>query len=159
MSETKYCPMCEADRSFRREVVREEYEVRGEKIALEVPRLICQMCAESMIDEDFGDPTLKLYAEYRRRHKLLTPDQIRGIRERYALSQSAFATLLGTSPATLARYEGGSVQDKAYDHLLRACDNPEYMSDLLNREGAGLSELQRRNVTEALGRIRQAAAV
>jgi len=149
--------MCEADRVFRRETVREEYEVRGEKIALDVPRLFCSTCGESVIDPAFGDPTLKLYAEYRKRHNLLSPEQIRDIRQKYALSQDAFATLLGTSPATLARYEGGSLQDKAYDQLLRACDSPVYMADLVDREAARLSELQRRNVTAALDRVRQTA--
>ena len=150
--------MCETDRPFRRKTVREEYEVRGEKIALDVPRLLCSSCGESIIDPAFGDPTLRLYAEYRKRHNLLTPEQIHGIRQKYALSQEAFATLLGASPATLARYEGGSLQDKAYDHLLRACDHPAYMADLFEREGSGLSELQRRNVALALDRLRHAGA-
>jgi len=148
-----YCPMCETERTFRAEARREEYDVRGEKIALDVPRRICQKCGEAEIDEAFGDPTLKLYAEYRRRHGLLTPDQIRTIREKYALSQAALAALLGTSPATLARYEGGSIQDKAYDQLLRACENPDFMSDLLQRDGHQLSPRQRQNAESALRRI------
>jgi putative zinc finger/helix-turn-helix YgiT family protein len=159
MNKTIYCPMCEEERAARAETVREEYELRGEKIALDVPRLICLTCGELVIDEAYGDPTLRLYAEYRRRHNLLTPDQIRGIRDKYDLSQEAFAILLGTSPATLARYEGGSVQEKAYDQLLRACYNPVVVAELLEREGPALSDLQRRNVTAALNRVRQTAAL
>ena len=128
----------------------EEYDVRGEKIALEIPRLICSVCGESIIEESFGDPTQHLYAEYRRRHNLLTPDQIRGIREMYNLSQESLATLIGTSPATLARYEGGSIQDKAYDQLLRACQNPAFMADLVRREGHRLSARQRSDMEDAL---------
>lgn len=80
MNETMCCPMCEADRACRRQIVREEYEVRGEKISLDVPRLFCAACGESVIDPAFGDPTLKLYAEYRARHNLLDsvePDSAR----------------------------------------------------------------------------------
>ena len=153
-----YCPMCEEDRAARAQTVREEYEVRGEKIGLDVPRLFCPACGESVIDESFGDPTLSLYAEYRRRHGLLTPDQIRAIREKYALSQDAFATLLGASPATLARYEGGSIQDKAYDQLLRACEFPPVMRDLIRREGENLSPKQRRDVDAALATLAQTSA-
>jgi len=145
-----YCPMCETERQFRAETRREEYELRGEKFTLEVPRVVCLTCGEAEIDDSFGDPTLKLYAEYRRRHGLLTPEQIRSIREKYELSQDAFAILLGTSPATLARYEGGSLQDKAYDQLLRACQNPSFISDLLRREGGGLTFRQLEQVNRAL---------
>src|SRR5438477_12375145 len=115
MNQKLYCPMCEADREFRREMSHEEYEMRGEKIAIDMPRLVCLICGESLIDEAFGDPIIALYAEYPRRHGLLSPTQIRAVREKYSLSQDAFATLLGASPVTLARYEGGSLQDKACD--------------------------------------------
>jgi YgiT-type zinc finger domain-containing protein len=73
MTKTIYCPVREEDREARAETVREEYDVRGEKISLDVPRLFCPTCGELVIDESFGDPTLALYAEYRRRDGLLTP--------------------------------------------------------------------------------------
>jgi putative zinc finger/helix-turn-helix YgiT family protein len=151
--------MCETQRAFRRETRREEYEVRDERIALDVPRLICATCGEAEVDDGFGDPTLAVYREYRRRHGLLSPDEIRTIREKYDLSQVSFATLLGTSPATLARYEGGSLQDKAYDQLLRACENPDYVADLVRREGHRLSDRQRRDVEAVLRRLRPSTAL
>ncbi len=152
MTRTAYCPICEKDRQVTPRSSREEYTVRGEKISLDVPRLICGQCGEAMIDDAFGDPVLKVYAEYRRRHGLLTPEQIRGVREKYSLSQDAFATLLGTSPATFARYEGGSIQDKAYDQLIRACVHPAVIGDLVEREGHRLSPRQLQAVTHALSR-------
>jgi putative zinc finger/helix-turn-helix YgiT family protein len=146
--------MCETEREMQPRTVREEYKVRSETIAIDVPRLSCPACGESLVDEAFGDPTLHVYAEYRRRHGLLSPEQIRGIREKYDLSQDAFASLLGTSPATLARYEGGSLQDKAYDHLIRACANPEFVADLVSRESQQLSPRQLQSVQAALSRLR-----
>ena len=154
MNRTVYCPMCEAEREMNPRTVREEYKVRGEMIAIDVPRLSCAACGESLVDEAFGDPTLHVYAEYRRRHGLLSPEQIRGIREKYDLSQDAFGSLLGASPATLARYEGGSLQDKAYDHLIRACENPAFVADLVSREGQQLSQRQLQSVQAALSRLR-----
>ena len=154
MNRAVYRPMCEAERETRPVTVREEYKVRGETIAIDVPRLTCGACGESLVDEAFGDPTLHVYAEYRRRHGLLSPEQIRAIREKYDLSQDGLAALLGTSPATLARYEGGSLQDKAYDHLIRACENPAFVADLVAREGHQLSPRQSLNVQAALKRLR-----
>jgi putative zinc finger/helix-turn-helix YgiT family protein len=154
MNRTAYCSMCEADREVRAGTVREEYKVRGETIAVDVPRLTCGTCGESPVDDAFGDPTLHVYAEYRRRHGLLSPEQIRAIRGKYDLSQDAFATLLGTSPATLARYEGGSLQDKAYDHLIRACDNPTFVADLVARESQHLSPGPSSRLLRCPGRTR-----
>jgi len=151
--------MCEGERDVRPVISSEEYEVRGEKIRLDVPRLVCQTCNEQMVDESFGDVTLHLYAEYRCRHNLLTSEQIRGTREKYRLSQESLATLLGTSPATLARYETGSIQDKAYDQLLRACDNPVFMADLLAREGRNLSPRQRQNAMTAVESLKASVAL
>ncbi len=159
MNETMYCPMCEADRACRREMREEDYVVRGETVTLAVPRLICLTCGEAEVEESFGEPVVRVYEEYRRRHRLLAPAQIRAIRDKYDLSQDAFAALLGTSPATLARYEGGSLQDKAYDHLLRACDNPDFVADLVDREGHELSPRQLQGAQAALARLRPPQAM
>jgi DNA-binding transcriptional regulator YiaG len=55
---------------------------------------------------------------YRRAHKLLTSDQIRGIRG--GLSQLRFAQEIGAGPASVKRWELGLVQDRSSDKLIRA---------------------------------------
>jgi putative zinc finger/helix-turn-helix YgiT family protein len=149
MNKKIYCPMCEEDREARAQSVREEYEVRGEKITLDVPRLFCSTCGESVIDEAFGDPTLHLYDEYRRRHGLLSPERIRQIREKYGLSRESFAVVCGMSPATLYRYESGSLQDDVHDSLIFLCDDPATMDRLVHHRQAKLSELQRNRFERA----------
>ncbi len=62
-----YCLMCECNRTMIPETRREEYEMHGEKVAIDVPRLICQVCGEANIDEDFGDLMIRLREEYHRR--------------------------------------------------------------------------------------------
>ena len=154
MNETIYCPMCEEERPFRGQTVSEDYNVRGEKFILEIPRLFCSVCGESVIDEAFGDPTLHLYAEYRRRHGLLTPDRIQKIRERYGFSRETFAAVLGMSPATLYRYEGGALQDEVQDSLIFVCEIPETMKRLVERRRDRLSQLQYRRFEQAFEVLR-----
>lgn len=51
---------------------------------------------------------------------LLTPDEIRTIRERLGLSQAAFERLLGVGPKTVVRWERGTVfQNRSTDALIR----------------------------------------
>lgn len=59
-------------------------------------------------------------AIYRKRHGLLSADEIRAIRQRYALTQASLAGLLRLGANTVSRWESGrNVQTAAMDMLLR----------------------------------------
>ena len=59
-------------------------------------------------------------ANYRRKHGLLSANEIRAIRERFGLTQAEFARLLRLGANTLSRWESGrNVQTEAMDTLLR----------------------------------------
>lgn len=148
MEKTLYCPKCEEDRMFRFSNREESYDVRGETVSVSVPTWTCAVCGELVADEAFGDPLEKAFDAYRQRHGLLSPAEIKTIREKWGLSQVSFAALMGMSQATINRYELGSVQQQKEDELIRACASAERMRDLLQRQGHLLSERQR-NVAEA----------
>ena len=81
----------------RDEVVtkKETYDVCGEAIEVDAQVLICEECGEEFYYEEFDNATLiQAYNEYRRKHKLLFPEEIKKIREQYGLSQRSFAKLL-----------------------------------------------------------------
>lgn len=153
MERTMYCPNCECERAFRPENRQEGYDVRGETVKLEVPAWICAECGESVVDEAYGDPAERAFDAYRERRGLLSAAEIRRIREQWSLSQVAFATLLGMSPATINRYEQGSLQQEKEDELLRGCDRTEFMRDLLRRRGSLLSVRQRQAAEATLGQL------
>ncbi|MCC7408526.1 MAG: DUF4065 domain-containing protein [Phycisphaeraceae bacterium] len=150
MGMTMFCPRCEVDRDCQREVRQETYDVRGEKIALDVPAWVCPVCGESMVEASFGDPIEKVYEAYRKKHGLLTSEEIAGIRERWGLSQVAFASLLGMSQATINRYERGSLQQQKEDELIRAFGDAGHMRDALPRRGHLLTRRQRKAIEDAL---------
>jgi putative zinc finger/helix-turn-helix YgiT family protein len=152
MERTIYCPSCECDRVFRSDERVHEYDVRGEKVSVTVPQWVCAECAESIVDESFGDPVARAFDAYREKHGLLAAPEIQRIREQWGLSQVAFATLLGMSPATINRYEQGSLQQEKEDELIRACDKAEFMQDLLRRRGSLLSQRQRQTAEAKLGK-------
>ena len=137
------CSACECERPVRREVRAQEFSVRGEAIALEIPVLVCTTCGGVEVDPAFGDPAAHALDAYRRKRGLLLPAEITRIREQWGLSQVALATLLGMSPATINRYELGALQQEKEDVLLRACENPSVVRGLLDHRGGLLSERQR----------------
>lgn len=151
----KFCPVCAEDRQFRHDTQQVEYTVRGEPVELAVPVFVCPVCGTEQVDSDaVSDPVALAFDVYRERHGLLSPEKIKAIRKRYGLSQKSFAALLGMSEATINRYEGGSVQEATHDNAIRACEDAEYMNDLLIRRGYVLSGTQREHLSEVLSSSR-----
>lgn len=153
MEKLIYCPKCEAERNCRGETRQESYDVRGEKVTVTVPVWVCPTCKDTIVDEAFGDPVEKAYDAYRKSHGLLPAAEIKRIREQWRLSQASFAALLGMSQATINRYEQGALQQDKEDELIRACDDPQHMQDVLARRGHLLTQRQRKAVEEALGQV------
>lgn len=156
MAKALYCPDCEEERSFDLEDRQQEFDVRNEKIVLTVPVWTCSVCGETIVDENFGDPTEKAYDAYRENHGLLKPAEIQEIRTKWNLSQAALAALLGMSQATINRYEQGSLQQEKEDEIIRACASSDRMADLLHRRGHVLTDRQRTSTEAAIEGARPA---
>jgi len=81
----------------------------------------CPKCHEIVLRfQDARRLSEDAIAIYRRKHGLLSADQIRAIRERFKVTQAEFAQLLRLGGNTLSRWESGrNVQTEAMDTLLR----------------------------------------
>lgn len=78
----------------------------------------------------------------------MTPEEIKGIRAQYGLTQKSFATLLGIGTASMVRYEQGAQPSKANANLIRAARHPEFMAECLQRDGDLIPERQRKRAME-----------
>jgi putative zinc finger/helix-turn-helix YgiT family protein len=137
----------------------ETFPVRGEDIEVETEVAVCPECGEDLSIEELDILALeKAFAEYRLRHGLLSPEEIRQIRERYGLSQRAFALVLGWGEITVHRYEAGSLQDPAHDTQLRMAADPSNITLLLSTNGSRLTARQRARLEAALAGQENAAA-
>lgn len=128
------CPNCGTDMAERRGTLR--LPVNGEEIAVpSAAHLHCAKCGEVVLrfqeSKRLHEDAIALY---RRSHGLLSADEIRGIRERFNLTQADLAHLLRLGANTVSRWEAGrNVQTAAMDILLRMIrDLPgsiEYLRD------------------------------
>ena len=126
-----FCPNCEEYTGVTFRVEKEVYNVRGEPIEIEAEVAICQKCGSKIFDEERDSRNLeKAYSHYREVHNLLSPDEIRTIREKYGLSQRALSRILGWGEITIHRYENGAVQDNVHNNLLHFIEDPENMQKL-----------------------------
>lgn len=90
-----YCEVCGREVETKIITRKEVFNVCREDIEVDAKVMVCAECGEELFNEELDSATLiNAYNEYRRRHKLLLPEEIRRIRGQYGLSQRSFAKLL-----------------------------------------------------------------
>ena len=150
----KYCEECGREVETKIVTKKEHYDVCGEKVEVSAQILVCSDCGEEFYCEELDSTTLiNAYNEYRRRHKLLFPEEIKKIREQYGLSQRSFAKLLNWGDKTVHRYENGSIQDKVHNSLLLFLREPENMRTYLLENEIMLEERQKIKLLDTIDRL------
>lgn len=150
----KYCENC--DKEVRASVVEREevFPVCGENTEVIARVLVCSECGEEIFCEEFDSQTLiDAYNAYRLKHKLLLPEEIKGIREQYGLSQRSFAKLLNWGDKTIYRYEGGSIQDRAHNSMLLFLREPGNMRTYLADNEVDLDERQKNKILDSVDEL------
>ena len=115
---TAICPRCEgpATTSIEDNTV----EFGDLEIAITLPVRACPDCEIQFVDHVGARIETEAIYHY---HGLLTPWQIRAIRERRKLSRTAFAEITGLGEATIKRWETGAVaQNRSNDRYLQLLD-------------------------------------
>lgn len=98
-----------------------EQEFRGELFHVHSPAMVCTKCGWTSVSLGQADALRRATAdEYRRRHKLLTSEDIKAARQRLGMTQREFASFLGVGEASVKRWETWLVQDRSNDELIRA---------------------------------------
>lgn len=152
----KYCEECGKEVETKIITKKEAYDVCGETIEVDAQVLVCVECGEEFYSEELDNATLvRAYNEYRRKHKLLLPEEIKKIREQYGLSQRGFAKLLNWGDKTICRYENGSIQDKAHNSLLLFFRDPENMRMYLTENEVSLGERQKAKLLATVEHLEQ----
>ena len=114
------CPACGKQMVEKRGTLR--LPVNGEEIPVPAAaHLGCPKCGEVVLRfQDAKRLHQDAIAIYRKKHGLLSADEIRAIRERFELTQADLTGLLRLGANTVSRWESGrNVQTASMDMLLR----------------------------------------
>jgi len=129
----------------------ETYPVKGESITIEANVTYCDVCGEQIWDQELDDENLvKAFRIYREKHNLLQPEDIKNTREKYGLTQMAFAQILGLGDKTIARYEAGSIQDASPNTLIHLSKYPNVFKDMVEINKVRIPEALYQSVLERL---------
>jgi putative zinc finger/helix-turn-helix YgiT family protein len=131
------CPRCGATMVERRSSLK--VPVNGEEVSVSSAlHRRCPNCDEVVLR--FSDARRlqgDAIAVYRKKHGLLSADEIRALRERFGLTQGELARLLHLGANTISRWESGrNVQTEAMEMLLRLLRDLPGSLDYLRRHAA-----------------------
>ena len=130
----------------------EEYIIKGKKVVITALKAKCPCCGEYMENDDITESNLQsAYTTYRQEEKLLSPDEIKKIRKKYGATQVAFSIILGVGDKTIARYEGGALQDAAPNNLIVLMKNRENFIKLWQLNKSKLDPKENEAIESALG--------
>ncbi len=150
-----YCPSCDKITEMKIENINEDINVKGEKINITSEVAVCNDCQEQVFSEEHETKNLDLaYSIYRRKHNLLSSQEIINIREKYSLSQRSLASLLEWGEITINRYENGAIQDPAHNEVLNFIVDPKNMKELFEKNGQFLNNIAREQLKNKLEELK-----
>jgi putative zinc finger/helix-turn-helix YgiT family protein len=99
-------------------------EIKGEIVEIIAPAFVCTNCQAPLMDDTQMSIARRITAdEYRKKHHLLTSEEIIKFRTILGMSQTAFAHYLKVGEASIKRWETYFVQEDAQDeHMRLKCD-------------------------------------
>lgn len=117
------CLNCNRDK-FEEKNCRFTPEIKGEEVEVIVPAMVCAHCHNPLMDDEQMSELRKRAADaYRKKHALLTSEEIVNFRNSFGMSQAAFANYLKVGEASIKRWETYFVQDVSQDeHIRLKCD-------------------------------------
>lgn len=147
-----YCPICKKETIFNIEVVETNDPVLGVPVKSHYHVCTCSVCGcEIQIPKFNNQDEKEAFEGYKRIKGMVSGEEIRKLREKYGLSSSSFASLLGLGEKTLIRYENGDIQTKEIDTLLHLMENEQIFLYLYNQKKESLTSFQQEKVNRALG--------
>lgn len=142
-----FCNTCNELVSATAVVQPHPHKIKDEIIYLTEANYFCPICGEKfMLFKDAEENEKKAYQIYRQRKGLLSPDEIKHIRQKYGMSQTAFAKVLGLGEKTITRYENGYLPDLAPNNLIRLVDNVDSFLILWNRVKHEFTDAEQRKI-------------
>lgn len=147
---TNICPNCEKETKIKTATRVESIDVRGETIEVSGQYFQCTECGVEFESTQGPDALEEAYREYRRRHEMLQPEDIRKWRKIYGITQKELSALLGWGGATLSRYENGALQDETHEKMLRMAMEPHNLLNLIKETGHAFIPEKRERLIQQL---------
>lgn len=154
-SEQLYCDNCDSLVEYEIIEKKEVYNLRGDLIEINSYVAKCKRCNSELFEPYLENENLKqLYRKYAKKHNLVLPEDIKSMREKYDVSQTLFAIILGIGEATIERYESGSLPSKSISNLIKSAENPLFFSRMLENNKSKLTKTDYERIKKNIEEIK-----
>lgn len=154
-SEQLYCDNCDSLVEYEIIEKKEVYNLRGDLIEINSYVAKCKTCNSELFEPYLENENLKqLYRKYAKKHNLILPEDIKSMREKYDVSQTLFAIILGIGEATIERYESGSLPSESISNLIKSAENPLFFSRMLENNKSKLTKTDYERIKKNIEEIK-----
>ncbi|MDT3427195.1 putative zinc finger/helix-turn-helix YgiT family protein [Paenibacillus forsythiae] len=151
MNIMNYCENCRAEHTYTIKKELQLFRFRGQDIEFERRIAFCNNCGSLIDVEELENETMANVARiYTEKHGM-TSLEIQNVRKQYKLGVRPFAKLLNIGPASVTRYESGSLPQASHLELYkRLQQHPHIILEFFNRNKGSLSSRELKMVERAL---------
>ena len=127
-------PITGKDMTLMKEV--RSLDFRKEPFPVVYHYYLCQNSGEQFTTTDIDELNItQLYNQYREKHNLPFPEEIKEIREKYGLPATKMSEILGFGINSYRNYENGEVPSQANARLIQIASDPSKFKDLVELSG------------------------
>jgi DNA-binding transcriptional regulator YiaG/uncharacterized phage-associated protein len=138
------------DRELR--IVDREFTFRKEQFKIKFHYLVDPKTMEEFTTTELDEiNTNQVYNQYRDKHNLPFPDEIKKLREKYNLPATKMSEILGFGVNTYRNYEDGEVPVDANAKLIQLAEDPQIFRTLVRM--AGLEESYKKKLIQTIDDI------
>ena len=121
----------------------EVQEFRKENYTVHARYYVCEDTGEKFTTTEQDELLFnELYGQYRVRHGIPFPEEIKATREKYGLSLAAISKILGFGINQYANYENGQVPSESNGKMILAARNKNFILSLLDSSREQFSETE-----------------
>lgn len=151
----KYCDTCGKSHNV---IIKEEerkYKVKGINVTAKLNITYCAECGEEVYNrkEELKNDII-IFDSYKKEVELLTSKEIKELRKKFDVTQETLAKLLGFGLKTITRYENGSIQDEAYDTVLKLIRDEVTFKKLFHLRKHKLNKTERNKIEKKLQELK-----
>jgi len=126
------CPYCDGYAILKNEI--KELSFRKETYKVRTLYYRCQKCREEFTNTETDTFTIsQLYNQYREKHGIPFPEEIKALREQYGITAGKMSNILGLGINSYNNYEKGEIPSLANANLINAAKDPDVFMNLLEK--------------------------
>ncbi len=147
------CPICNGKTKIEYRK-KSEVKFRKENFIVYESYYKCLKCGEKFVDSKMGDRNiLQVHNQYREKYKLMFPEEITELRDKYGLTKSKMSLVLGWGENTFANYEKGALPNESHNSLMRLIVEPEQFLKLAELRSDLFSEMEMTTLRKRIDKI------